>query len=749
MAKAFSSFAEYLESVHGTYLRTAVDSYIRKKASALRLYTNEIPVPWVVMLDSMSMHRVVFREAEAYRVDEKLAAAGDDFTADGPCTTLREWPSPDEDTVLFTVTESVRIRILARTTGTCSVLQRCLSVDCSARLRNGLHDLSVNRISESSERVFDRENTLSPTLVPYIYGEDLDAHAERFLRRYCPDAIDHAMPLPVDNIVRAMGLSVMYAPLPEGILAKTYFRPDNVYVYDRTCSGKKVKRRISQGTILIDPDKIRERGLGTLYLTIIHECVHWALHRKYFELQNLLTPDNNAVSCSVSTETDGKSQQIQDDLKWMEWQANALSPRIMISVTGGRMKFSEIMNRLYDKFSVTDYEEYDSPLTAFEIFAEYGALTAEDIDSFDLLTYGLSLEELSLKEAMECQPRPRLYSEDNWITGECAAGTPSPGEMMELAIKEFASFFKISLQAAKIRVSELGYEQADGAFNYIDGKHCAPYSFKSGSLEPGQTFCIDRASLAYCSRASDFLQDAVGDGRYLYVNGLVVINSPEYVRFQEGKGAVLTRYALVHADECCLVFDKSREIFSRYTDDVPLPHGLCRAEYACCFLERSIDSKSYINDAVQENAEASVRETAAEIARELATLPHDFAGSLVRHINRKAFTIELLEQKSGIGVRTLRRYRNDPNCNPPLPSVLALCVGMNLQPSYSYDLLRKAGYHIRDSQRYEDIIYCYLIDYLHMESIYEWNEQLRKAGVSQRLPSNKKPCTEMNCTNEE
>ena len=37
---------------------------------------------------------------------------------------------------------------------------------------------------------------------------------------------------------------------------------------------------------------------------------------------------------------------------------------------------------------------------------------------------------------------------------------------------------------------------------------------------------------------------------------MFVINNPKYVNIQEGHEATLTDYALEHADECCLVFDR-------------------------------------------------------------------------------------------------------------------------------------------------------------------------------------------------
>jgi hypothetical protein len=54
---------------------------------------------------------------------------------------------------------------------------------------------------------------------------------------------------------------------------------------------------------------------------------------------------------------------------------------------------------------------------------------------------------------------------------------------MELAISEFADFFKVSTTAAKIRAVELGFEQAAGVFNFVDGKNYPPFSFKKGSLK--------------------------------------------------------------------------------------------------------------------------------------------------------------------------------------------------------------------------------------------------------------------------
>ena len=48
--------------------------------------------------------------------------------------------------------------------------------------------------------------------------------------------------------------------------------------------------------------------------------------------------------------------------------------------------------------------------------------------------------------------------------------------------------------AAKIRAIELGFDQAAGVFNYVDGQYYPPFSFAKGSLKKDQTFIIDRTT---------------------------------------------------------------------------------------------------------------------------------------------------------------------------------------------------------------------------------------------------------------
>lgn len=63
--------------------------------------------------------------------------------------------------------------------------------------------------------------------------------------------------------------------------------------------------------------------------TIIHECVHWEYHKNFFELQYLLNEENKSITFKKEN-IDLKSFCISNEIEWLEWQASALTPRILM-----------------------------------------------------------------------------------------------------------------------------------------------------------------------------------------------------------------------------------------------------------------------------------------------------------------------------------------------------------------------------------------------------------------------------------
>ncbi|WP_342500020.1 hypothetical protein MHI08_03925 [Bacillus sp. FSL M7-0791] len=120
--------------------------------------------------------------------------------------------------------------------------------------------------------------------------------------------------------------------------------------------------------------------------------------------------------------------------------------------------------------------------------------------------------------------------------------------IIEETIDKSAGFFWVSRLAAKIRMIDAGYEQAMGAFNFIDGRYIPTHSFKNDTLERNQTFSIGAVDAGILS-----LIDANFGGRYVYIDSHFVLNTPKYVEKDLFGNLTLTNYARHNIGECCLV----------------------------------------------------------------------------------------------------------------------------------------------------------------------------------------------------
>ncbi len=636
MYKKYDSFSSYLEDTLYNPIFSKLKTYIINNKQRMNIATSLVPYPSYVELSDFHIMGVSFHDS-------------------------------DTDKIAFNVAIQAEIEVKGKSKydyeSDCA--EHWFKIPFNATLKDGLQNVQMGYISEYSKEKFNAEDALTKYLVPYMYVKDLDLHAEKFLEKYCPEALKAPMPLPIKEITETMGLTVYYAPLPDNMFGRTYFNKANVKIYGK--NEDVVSTDVDEGTILVNPRNSFMYGIGSENNTIIHECVHWDKHYKFFELQKILNPELNSISCAVVDGYKKEAEKLENELSWMEWQANALAPRILIPKKTGKTKLNELLGNLTRSFPST-----------------------------------------------------------------------RKAEIMQYAISEFANFFNVSTTAAKIRAIELGFEQAAGVFNYVDGKYYPPFSFAKGSINKNQTFIVDRNNIIFESNLNTALIEDIKEHRFIHAGGMLVINDPKYVDISEDSEATLTDYALEHVDECCLVFNRTTRVSKQYDDSF----------YRICFLCRDADSKNFVeakfnpkegnNEDVQKRARemAAIKEEAKRISGILSELPSTFSGTLDYHIKRRGYTNEKMEERCYISSRTIQDYRNNRNQNPSLESVLSLCIGLNLHPEFSYDLISKAGYIFKVSSQ-EHIIYKYLIDHHHMENIDMWNEKLKDAGINQQLPSNR------------
>lgn len=128
-------------------------------------------------------------------------------------------------------------------------------------------------------------------------------------------------------------------------------------------------------------------------------------------------------------------------------------------------------------------------------------------------------------------------------------------DVMEQVIETLAVDFGVSRQAAKIRLVQLGFDNAIGTFTYVDGHYVKPHCFKKDAIEVSQTYTIGAQDAAIQRFINKELAEKTSNGDYLFIENHYVYNSPLYVEAGFDGKLELTAYARSHMDECCLAFD--------------------------------------------------------------------------------------------------------------------------------------------------------------------------------------------------
>lgn len=425
--------------------------------------------------------------------------------------------SPEEDISFYAIVEAeLEIAETIQRNREIDEVTQWFKVRCTATLDNGLHNLNTEEVSLYTKYDKAQKKCLSDALVPIIYKEELDEVAEDFLSRYYSETLEKPMPIdPVELAKRMGGLTIVQAHLSKSctIFGQTCFSDGEIKYYD--LEERKFKPLgVRNGTILIDPDVFFMRNIGSVNNTIVHECVHWDKHRKFFELEKLYNPEASAIRCQVMEGTN-RDKEKKTEYEWMEWHASSLAPRILMPAKTTLQKTKELIEK-----------------------------------------------------------NRKLLPSANKT------------DILESVIFELSDFFGVSKLAAKIRLIDLGFQEAIGVLTYVDERYISNYAFEEGALKRGQTYTIGALDALIESRPGTKFRELLQSGQFLYVDAHFCINDPKYIIEDEYGFAHLTDYALMHIDECCLAFCYCMKVLDEW-----LAEG---KTFILCFID--INNLKYVND---------------------------------------------------------------------------------------------------------------------------------------------------------
>ncbi|MDT8900240.1 ImmA/IrrE family metallo-endopeptidase [Anaeroselena agilis] len=554
----------------------------------------------------------------------------------------------DEDTLSFDAVVSCVIMLEQETyhdTVTAEVSQ-WFKVHCFVVVEDGIKNFNVHDIDiySKGKRAMTTGVAATNNIVPIICKNQLETEATRFLERYCPEALQIPMAVPIEKIVKEkMGLNILHGNrLTDdfSLFGQICFSQGSVKVYDLltdTCQEVEVER----GTILIDAYTFWERNIGCVNNTIAHEAFHWHRHRVYAAIKSILRGEK-LIACRCPTSSKGEKQ----DDSWtdedsMEWQASQIAPRILMPIETAAVKIKELLDM-----------------------------------------YGYS------------------------------PGSADKTEILECVIDELASFYKVSKQSAKIRMIDLGYNEAAGVYNYKDSY--APYF---SNISPRDAF------YEYCD--NEEFRAVIDSGLFRYASGYFIINNEKYLTQDSTGQYVLTNYAWSNLAECALQFTYHRvnmREHGRFHTDVF--HRANRQAY-----EKLPRFDADRNISVIDNAE-ELRRKQEEFEEQFAdyrAITPTFAQLAADLMKRKRWNSVTFKEKTHLDDATYSRIVNNEEKEWSLRTVMAVCVGLGVNARTTDKLLAAAGHTLSTSREHQ--LFSFLLTSFEGQSIDECNTFLESMEI--------------------
>ncbi len=266
-----------------------------------------------------------------------------------------------------------------------------------------------------------------------------------------------------------------------------------------------------------------------------------------------------------------------------------------------------------------------------------------------------------------------------------AADASHENEVMEQVITALQTDFVVSRQAAKIRLVELGFEDAIGTYTYLDNHYVKPHKFKKGAIKVNQTFSLSAQDAAIERFKNPELRKLTDSGDYLFLDNHFVYNAPMYVEADANGELDLTGYARAHMDECCLVFDM--KITSRVGADY----------HTACFLNREPSDITFeikyhngYENAPKERQIAYRKKQQDEWIKIRKQMRDDQSQCMTLLLDWRNMKYNELALLIGVNERTIRRIVNGEN-TPELKTAVKICFALRLPPLISDRLLEVFG----------------------------------------------------------
>lgn len=180
--------------------------------------------------------------------------------------------------------------------------------------------------------------------LPCVNKNDIEEIAQLYLEEFNPDLLKEPTSIPIEEFLQNyLNLEMDYADITHdaSILGLTAFDSGHIKVYD--LENKKERFiYVEEGTVVIDNSLLEYDKEGRFRFTCGHEAGHWIFHREMFQLNkkqnnNFGESINKQVNTAMCFLRAGEivlvNKTFRTDEEWMEWQANYTSSCLVMPRT--------------------------------------------------------------------------------------------------------------------------------------------------------------------------------------------------------------------------------------------------------------------------------------------------------------------------------------------------------------------------------------------------------------------------------
>lgn len=221
-------------------------------------------------------------------------------------------------------------------------------------------------------------------------------------------------------------------------------------------------------------------------------------------------------------------------------------------------------------------------------------------------------------------------------------------------------------------------------------------------------------------------RNAVDSGRYVYVDGKIVLNSSKCVTFRNGKMELQGINRDTDSSYCLHYAINARVggvAFKRSCG-----HRTTRYEHSMGGRRIIAESQKLENAQKISSADDVTLDNILLVVGGGGGGGHgdNFAAAITRLMESNNITEEKLAELTGLHPKTIQRMRN-PEEHTSLRSVIAVCVAFHLDLYNSIYLINLAGYQLTNRQ--EDKVYYFILSIAYKETVYDCNRMLRRLDM--------------------